>query len=263
MVEDIITGLSRIKWLFVIARNSSFVYKGKTVDVRQVGRELGVRYVLEGGVRKAGNRLRITAQLIEAQTGAHLWADKYDGALEDVFDLQDQITDHVVGIVEPSLRRSEIERSRRKRPESLDAYDDFLRALPHMETRMPDGARVAISLLKEAVRLEPDYAAAHAHLAWCHEWCFTRGGFDEAEKRSALFHAGITIASNTDDAIALAVAGFVTIILTHEHDMALSAIGRALSLNASCATALYLGSMAHAFADRPRPPPPSPTGRFA
>ena len=117
MVEDIVTGLSRIKWLFVIARNSSFVYKGKAADVRQVGRELGVRYVLEGGVRKAGDRLRITAQLVEAETGAHLWADKFDGALEDVFALQDQITDRVVGIIEPSLRRSEIERSRRKRPE--------------------------------------------------------------------------------------------------------------------------------------------------
>jgi TolB-like protein len=110
MVEDITTGLSRIKWLFVIARNSSFVYKGKAVDVRQVGRELGVRYVLEGGVRKAGARVRITAQLVEAETGAHLWADKFDGGLEDVFDLQDLITDRVVGIVEPSIRRSEIER---------------------------------------------------------------------------------------------------------------------------------------------------------
>ena len=134
MVEDIITGLSRIKWLFVIARNSSFVYKGKAVDIRQVGRELGVRYVLEGGVRKAGNRLRITAQLIEAETGAHLWADRFDGALDDVFDLQDQITDKVVGIVEPSLQRSEIERSRRKHPENLGAYDLYLRALPHMES---------------------------------------------------------------------------------------------------------------------------------
>jgi len=132
MVEDIITGLSRIKWLFVIARNSSFVYKGKAIDIRQVGRELGVRYVLEGGVRKAGNRLRITAQLIEAETGAHLWADKFDGALEDVFDLQDQITDRVVGIVEPSLQRSEIERSRQKHPDSLGAYDLYLRALPFM-----------------------------------------------------------------------------------------------------------------------------------
>ena len=139
MVEDIITGLSRIKWLFVIARNSSFVYKGKAVDVRQVGRELGVRYVLEGGVRKSGNRVRITAQLLEAETGAHLWADRFDGTLEDVFDLQDQITEKVVGVVEPSLRQSEIERSRRKRPENLDAYDLYLRALPHMMSVMPCG----------------------------------------------------------------------------------------------------------------------------
>ena len=130
MVEDIITGLSRITWLFVIARNSTFTYKGKAVDIRQVGRELGVRYVLEGGVRKAGNRLRITAQLIEAETGAHLWADRFDGAIDDVFELQDQITERVVGIVEPSLQHSEIERARQKRPENLDAYDLYLRALP-------------------------------------------------------------------------------------------------------------------------------------
>ena len=250
MVEDIITGLSRIKWLFVIARNSSFVYKGKAVDVRQVGRELGVRYVLEGGVRKAGGRVRITAQLVEAETGAHLWAEKYDGALEDVFELQDRITDQVVGIVEPSLRRSEIERSRRKRPDSLDAYDLFLRALPHMETRMPDGARKAISLLEEALRLEPDYPAAHAHLAWCREMCFTRGGFDEADKKAALFHARMVIASNTDDSSALAMAGLVIVILAQEHDVALSAIDRALALNPSCATALYLGAMVNGFANR-------------
>ena len=132
MVEDIITGLSRIKWLFVIARNSSFTYKGKAVDVRQVGRELGVRYVLEGGVRKAGARLRITAQLIEAETGAHLWADRFDGALEDVFDLQDKITDGHRRNHRAELRRAEIERAQRKRPESLDAYDLYLRALPHL-----------------------------------------------------------------------------------------------------------------------------------
>ena len=130
MVEDIITGLSRIKWLFVIARNSSFVYKGKAVDVRQVGRELGVRYVLEGGVRKSGNRLRVTAQLVDAETGAHLWANRYDGDTEDVFNFQDRITDSVVGIVEPSVQRSEIERARRKRPDNLNAYDLYLRALP-------------------------------------------------------------------------------------------------------------------------------------
>ena len=149
MVEDIITGLSRIKWLFVIARNSSLVYKGKAIDIRQVGRDLGVRYVLEGGVRKSGNRLRITAQLVEAETGAHLWADKYDGALEDIFDLQDKITERVVGIVEPSVRKSEIARSLRKRPENLDAYDLVLRALPHMHARMPEGARERDSVVGE------------------------------------------------------------------------------------------------------------------
>ena len=202
IADDIVTGLSRIKWLFVIARNSSFLYKGKAVDVRQVGRELGVRYVLEGSVRKAGARVRITAQLVEAQTGAHLWADKYDGAFEDVFELQDQITDRVIGIIEPSVRRSEIERSRRKRPESLDAYDLFLRAIPHMQSHMPAEARIAIPLLEEALGLEPDYLAAHAHLAWCHEWCFTRGGFNAADRTSALAHARRALASDADDAAA-------------------------------------------------------------
>jgi len=169
MVEDIITGLSRIKWLFVIARNSSFVYKGQAVDIQQVGRELGVRYVLEGGVRKAGNRLRITAQLIEAETGAHLWADRYDGALDDVFELQDQITDKVVGIVEPSLQRSEIERSGRKRPENLGAYDLYLRALPHMGPMAPADAKIAAGFLEDALKLDTNYAAAHALLAWARQ----------------------------------------------------------------------------------------------
>jgi TolB-like protein/class 3 adenylate cyclase len=190
-VEEIITGLSRIKWLFVIARNSSFVYKGKPVDVRQVGRELGVRYVLEGAVRKSGDRVRITAQLLEAETGAHLWADRYDGKLEDVFDLQDQITERVVGVIEPSLRQSEIERSRRKRPENLDAYDLYLRALPHMTTMMPTDARIAKGFLQDALKLDPNYAAAHAFLAWCHEICYMRAGFDEADKVAGLLHARI------------------------------------------------------------------------
>jgi TolB-like protein len=255
MVEDIVTGLSRIRWLFVIARNSSFIYKGKPIDVRQVGRELGVRYVLEGGVRKAGSRVRITAQLVEAETGAHLWADKYDGALEHVFELQDQITDRVVGIVEPSLQRSEIERSRRKPPESLDAYDLYLRALPHIAAQMPHHARIALPFLEKALRLAPDYAAVHAYIAWCRELCFTRGGFDEADKAAALLHARATIASSTDDATALAVAGFVISMLVKsgsaEHEAALGAIERAISINASGATALYLGAQAHGLAGHP------------
>ena len=246
MVEEIITGLSRIKWLFVIARNSSFVYKGKAVDVRQVGRELGVRYVLEGGVRKAGNRVRITAQLLEAETGAHLWADRYDGKLEDVFDLQDQITDRVVGVVEPSLRQSEIEHSRRKRPESLDAYDLCLRALPHMASVMPADARIAAGFLEDALRLDPNYAAAHAFIAWCHEICFMRGGFDEADKIAGLRHAHTAIASGTDDATTLAVAALVIGALSKDYKAALSAIERALSLNPSSAPALYFGALIQA-----------------
>ena len=182
IADDIITGLSRIKWLLVIARNSSFTYKGKTVDVRQVGRELGVRYVLEGGVRKAGNRLRINVQLVEAATAANLWADKYDCVVEDIFDLQDSITERVVGIVEPRVQRSEIDRSRRKRPDSLDAYDLYLRAVPYTSSQMPEDARIAAGFLDEALKLDPAYAAAHALLAWCHEWRFMRGGIRRGRK---------------------------------------------------------------------------------
>ena len=146
MVEDIITGLSRIKWLFVIARNSSFSYKGRAVDVKQVGRDLGVRYVLEGSVRKAGNRVRISGQLIEAEDGRHLWAERYDRDLTDVFALQDEITINVVAAIEPNLRRAEIERVRRKRPDNFDAYDLLLRAsaeplYPHAGGRLPGACR--------------------------------------------------------------------------------------------------------------------------
>ena len=209
MVEDIVTGLSRIKWLFVIARNSSFVYKGRAVDVRQAGRELGVRYLVEGGVRKSGSRLRVTAQLVEAETGAHLWADKFDGELKDIFDFQDRITDSVVGIVEPSVRRSEIERSRRKRPENLDAYDLYLRALPLMATISVADAPAAAALLRDALRLDPNLAVAHAYLSWCHQIRFTHGGFGEADKIAGLEHARAATANPVDDATALAVGAMV------------------------------------------------------
>jgi adenylate cyclase len=246
MVEDIITGLSRIKWLFVIARNSSFTYKGKAIDVRQVGRELGVRYVLEGGVRKAGNRLRITAQLLEAETGAHLWADRYDGALEDVFDLQDKITTGIVGIIEPNLRRAEIERAQRKRPDNLNAYDFYLRALPHLASVMPQDAAIGMGYLEEAVGLDPNYAAAHAYLAWGLEMRFVRGGFSEADAASALRHARAALAHGGDDATALAVAALTVLHLGHDFEAASGAIARAVSLNGSCATAFYFGAHVHA-----------------
>jgi adenylate cyclase len=247
MVEDIINGLSRIKWLFVSARNSSFTYRGKAVDVRQVGRELGVRYLVEGGVRKSGSRLRVTAQLVEAETGAHLWADKFDGELKDVFDFQDWITDSVVGIVEPSVRRSEVERSRRKRPESLDAYDLYLRALPLMATISVADAPAAAPLLRDALKLDPNLAVAHAYLSWCHQILFTHGGFGEADKIAGLRHARAATANPVDDASALAVGAMVIGLLGKNARAALDAIERALSFNPSSAAALYFGAQLYAW----------------
>ena len=150
MVEEIITALSRMKWLFVIARNSSFTYKGRNVDVKQVGRELGVRYVLEGSVRKSANRLRITGQLIDVATGTHIWADRFDGGLEDVFDLQDQVTASVVGAISPKLEQAEIARSRRKPTESLDAYDYYLRGLAGVYQWTREATEEALGMLRKA-----------------------------------------------------------------------------------------------------------------
>ena len=251
MVEDLVTGLARIRWLSVIARSSTLAYKGAAVDVRRVGRELGVGYVLEGGVRRAGARVRINAQLVDAATGAQVWAERFDGALEDVFDLQDQITEKVVAIVEPNVQRSEIERSRRKRPENLDAYDLYLRAVPYTASQMPEDARVAMQYLQRALRLDPGYAAANALMAWCYEWCFARGGFDEVDRMAALKHARLVTAGATDDATALAVAGFVITMLEKDHATGLSTTERALALNPSCATAMYLGALTNALAGRP------------
>src|SRR5215472_8324560 len=169
MVEEITTALSRIRSLFVIARNSAFTYKGRAVDVRQVGRELGVRYVLEGSVRKAGSRVRITGQLVEAATGTHLWADRFEGTLEDVFDLQDRMTASVVAAIEPNVRAAEIQRARRKPVENLQAYDLMLRALPRMYALTRDGLEDAARLLREAIEIDPSYAPALAYLAGC-QW---------------------------------------------------------------------------------------------
>jgi adenylate cyclase len=251
MVDEIITGLSRIKWLFVIARNSSFIYKGKPVDVRQVGRELGVRYVLEGGVRKSGNRIRVTAQLLEAANGAHLWADRFDGALEDVFDLQDQITEKVVGIVEPSLRQSEIERSRRKRPDSLGAYDLYLRALPHFASDMPEDAKIGMEFLEEVLKIDANYASAHAYLAWGLEMRVVRGGFNVVDAEAGARHARAALDHGGDDATALGIASFVILHLGHDFGAASGAIARALSLNGSCAIALYFGAHVHSLSGDP------------
>jgi adenylate cyclase len=247
MVEEIITALSRIRWLFVIARNSSFMYKGQGVGVKQVGHELGVRYVLEGSVRKGGNRVRITAQLIDATNGTHLWADRFDGLIEDVFEIQDKVAISVAGVIEPTLRQTEIERARRKRPDSLDAYDLYLRALPHAFTAMPEDADKALALLGKAVELEPDFAAAHAIIAWCHEQRYLRGGLQEDTQNAALRHARHAIAAGSDDAAALATAGFVIAAAGRDYDTALTAFDRSFALSSSSALALGFSSVVRAW----------------
>jgi adenylate cyclase len=248
MVEEIITALSRIRWLFVIARNSSFTYKGQAVDVKQVGRELGVRYVLEGSVRKAGGRVRITAQLIDTSSGAHLWADRFDGSLEDIFDLQDKVAISVAGVIEPTLRQAEIQRARRKRPDSLDAYDLYLRALPFAYTSMPEDADKALGFVEQAIRLDPDFAAAHAIIAWCQEQRYLRGGLDEGARAIALRHARLAIAMGGDDATTLAIAGLVIGFLEpREYEIAVSAFDRALALSNSSALALGFSAVTRAW----------------
>jgi adenylate cyclase len=235
MAEDIITALSRFRRLFVIARNSTFVYKNRAVDVRQVARELGVRYVLEGSVRRAGHRVRFTAQLIDAATGGHLWAERFDGDLEDIFDLQDRITERVVGAIEPQIRRAEIERVRRKRPENLDAYDHFLQALPLAYSMQPDSNTRALALFMESLRLDPHFAPAAAFAAWCYEQRVTRhwptAQHDDAEQGVALARSALR--SDTDDENAIAIAGLVLLRLWDDSDMALAALRRATELNPS------------------------------
>src|SRR5438128_2587657 len=247
MVEEIITALSRTRWLFVIARNSTFTYKGRAVDVKQIGRELGVRYVLEGSVRKGGNRVRITAQLIDALSGAHLWADRFDGSLEDVFELQDKVAISVAGVIEPTLRQSEIERARRKRPDSLDAYDLYLRALPDAFAAMPEDADKALALLGKAIELEPDFAAAHAIIPFCHEQRYLRGGMQEETRIAALRHARHAIAAGGDDAAALATAGFVIAVCGRDYEAALTAFDRSFALSSSSALALGFSSIVRAW----------------
>lgn len=248
MVEDILTGLSRIKWLFVVARSSSFTYKGKAVNVKQAGRELGVRYLLEGSVRKAGTRVRINAQMVEAETGVHLWAERYDRPLDDIFALQDEITLSVVGAIEPSLREAEIVRIRRKRPDNLDAYDLVLRALPYVYIAMPEEATKAVPLLEEALALEADYAAAHGFLAWCHEIIFVRAGFSDANRVAAMRHARAAVTYGRDDATALALGAFVIAMVEHDRVAAFEAFEQALALSPSSSFTLFLGAVALAYA---------------
>jgi adenylate cyclase len=243
MVEDIITGLSRFKWLFVIARNSTFAYKGRSIDIKQVGHELGVRYVLEGSVRKAAGRVRITTQLIDAETGAHVWAERYDRPMDDIFALQDEITLSTVAAIEPSVRRAEIERAKRKRPENLDAYDLVLRATPLADTGMPDGASAALPFLERAISLDPNYALAHGQAAFCNEILYIRAGRREEIRNAAILHAHSAIALGPDDASALVYGGIAIGLVEHDRALAQEVFESALAVSPSAAWAYLWGAL--------------------
>jgi adenylate cyclase len=242
IVEDIITGLSRIKWLFVIARNSTFTYKNRAIDVKQVGRELGVRYVLEGSVRRMADRVRITGQLIDAASGAHVWAERYDRKSDDIFALQDEITLSVVGAIEPTLRMAEIERVKRKRPDSLDAYDLVLQAQPDVYSGMPGRATKALPLLERALALNSDYALAHAFSAMCYHNRFLRAGLHEQDRTASIHHAQAAMAYGQDDALALTFAGFSIGMDANDRNSAFAAFEAALALSPSSALTYYCGS---------------------
>ncbi|HJX20872.1 MAG TPA: winged helix-turn-helix domain-containing protein, partial [Steroidobacteraceae bacterium] len=237
IVEDIITALCQMRWLFVIARDSSFAYKGRTADVKQVGRELGVRYVVEGGVRKAAQRVRITAQLIDASTGAHLWADHFDGDLEDIFDLQDQVTASVVGAIAPKLVQAEIERAKRKPTESLDAYDYFLRGMASTHRMTREATSEALELFARAIELDPDFASPCGVAAFCYVvrkingWTTDRS-HEIAEAARLAWRAAEL---GKDDAVALAFGGLALGYVAGDLEGAIALIDRALVLNPNLA----------------------------
>jgi adenylate cyclase len=233
IVEEIITALSRFRQLFVIARNSSFTYKGRAVDVKQVGRELGVRYVLEGSVRKAANRLRIAAQLIDVTTSVHLWADRFNGGLEDIFDLQDQVTEKVVAAIAPKLEQAEIERARRKPTESLHAYDYYLRGraiIPHVTEKVTSEA---LALFSKAIDLDPDFASAYVWVAYCYVWRKANGYSGDRAREKAETARLVKRAAELgrDDADTLAQAGFALAYIVGDLDGAAVMVDRALTLN--------------------------------
>jgi adenylate cyclase len=238
IVEDIIIALSRFKSLFVIARNSSFAYKGKSPDVRQVGRELGVRYLLEGSVRKAGNRVRITGQLIQAETGAHIWAERYEGNFTEIFDLQDRVTTDVVGAITPKLVQAEIERAKRKRPDSLAAYDCYLRAVAGFNGGTLDSLRDAQRFCSQAIKLAPEYPTPLAMAAWLHAVLISRGvPLDGAAMSEATTLARRAVDLDQDDAVILCMASWAHAMIARDLDLSAGLVERALVLNQNSAMA--------------------------
>jgi adenylate cyclase len=239
MVEDIITALSRFKSLFVIARNSSFTYKGKAVDIKQVGRELGVRYILEGSVRKAANRLRITGQLIDALNGAHIWADRFDGTYDDIFDLQDQVTTHVIGAIAPKLEEAEIRRAKHTPTEALNAYDCYLRGRASLRAGTRSSNEEALGLFYRTIQLDADFAAAYSMCAYCHVWRkangWTKDPARETEEVIRLVRRAVELGK--DDAVALCFGGFALARVVGDLEGGAALLEKALASNPNLATA--------------------------
>jgi TolB-like protein len=248
VVEDIIAALSRIRWLFVIARNSSFTYKGRAVDARGVGQELGVRYVLEGSVRKSGNKVRITGQLIDATSGTHLWAERFEGLLDDIFELQDRITESVVGAIAPQLEQAEIERAKRKPTESLGAYDYYLRAMAKLHSGTREAIEQALPMFYKAIELDSEFASAYGMAAWCHFWRKLNGWMIDrpAEIAEGVRLARLAVALGRDDAVALTRGGHALSHLAGEVDGGIALLDRARLLNPNLAPAWYLGGILRA-----------------
>jgi TolB-like protein len=243
VVDDIISALSRMRWLFVIARNSSFTYKGRAVDVKQVGRELGVRYVLEGSVRKAANRVRITGQLIDANTGATLWSERFESALDDLFELQDQMATSVVGELVPHLERAEIERARHKPTESLDAYDYYMRGMWKFRQVSRSAIDEALPMFYEAIQRDPGFASAYAMAAWCHSWRKLSRWVTDLEREAAegMRLARRAVELGQDDAVALAASAHALAHLVHDFDGSIALLDRALVLDPNLAAGWYVG----------------------
>jgi TolB-like protein/class 3 adenylate cyclase len=237
MVEEIITALSRIRWLFVIARNSSFTYKGQAVDVKQVGRELGVRYVLEGSVRKGGNRVRITAQLIEATNGAHLWADRFDGALKDIFELQDNVAISVAGVIEPTLHAAEMARSAKRPTTDLTAYDLYLRAYALALSWEKSAIIRSLELLEQAIERDPRYGSALAQAAARHFELHVNGWTNDPEtsRRRGIELSRQALQAAADDPNVLSIAAYILGYFGEEIEVAIALLNRGLELNPSYA----------------------------
>jgi adenylate cyclase len=253
IVEAITAALSRIRSFFVIARNSAFTYKGRATNARDIGRELGVAYLIEGSVQKGGNRLRITVQLVETETGAHVWASRYDGTVDDIFDLQDRITEQLAGAIQPSIRIAEVERARRKRPQDLGAYDYTMQAMPHVWALEKDEAAKALDLLDKALAIDPDYPLALSLAGWCHGQCSVYNFVEDIAGSQAKARAMAERAAELggDDPIILAVLGAVHTFIRNL-GTARILLERAVTLDPNAAWAWHRLGWVENYSERPR-----------